>query len=37
VEAVKELKRCAAAHFDPRVVDAFQKAFSDVSALPISI
>ena len=36
-DAVKELQHCAGAHFDPRVVDAFQKAFTDVSALPIPI
>jgi HD-GYP domain-containing protein (c-di-GMP phosphodiesterase class II) len=36
-DAVDELRRCAQTHFDPEVVDAFQRAFSDVSALPISL
>jgi HD-GYP domain-containing protein (c-di-GMP phosphodiesterase class II) len=35
--AVDELRRCAGTHFDAEVVDAFLRAFSDVSALPISI
>jgi putative two-component system response regulator len=34
--AVEELRRCAGTHFDAGVVDAFLRAFSDVSALPIS-
>ena len=37
VDAVVELRRCAGSHFDPRVVEAFLKAFSDMTALPISI
>ena len=36
-DAVEELKRCAGTHFYPPVVDAFLRAFSDVSALPISL
>jgi putative nucleotidyltransferase with HDIG domain len=36
-DAVDELRRCVRTHFDPEVVDAFQRAFSDVSALPISL
>jgi putative nucleotidyltransferase with HDIG domain len=34
--AVDELRHCAGTHFDAEVVDAFLRAFSDVSALPIS-
>jgi putative nucleotidyltransferase with HDIG domain len=34
--ALDELRRGAGSHFDPEVVDAFQRAFADVSALPIS-
>ena len=34
-EAFDELHRCAGAHFDPEVVDAFTTAFHDVTALPI--
>ena len=37
VDALEELRRCAGAHFDTEVVDAFQRAFTDVSALPISL
>ena len=36
-DAVDELRRCAGRQFDPEVVEAFQRAFSDVSALPISL
>jgi putative two-component system response regulator len=36
-DAVEELKRCAGTHFYPPVVDAFLRAFSDVSALPITL
>ena len=36
-DAVDELRRCAQTHFDPEVVDAFRRAFSDISALPISL
>ncbi len=36
-DAVDELRRCVQTHFDPEVVDAFQRAFSDFSALPISL
>ncbi len=35
--AVEELRHCAGTHFDAEVVEAFLRAFSDVSALPISI
>jgi putative nucleotidyltransferase with HDIG domain len=31
VDAIKELKRCAGTHFYPPVVDAFLRAFSDIS------
>jgi putative two-component system response regulator len=34
-DAVAELRRCAGTHFDRQVVDAFEQAFRDVSALPI--
>jgi putative two-component system response regulator len=37
VDAVDELRRCTQSHFDPEVVDAFQRAFGDFSALPISL
>ncbi len=36
-EAMVELQRCAGLQFDPDVVAAFQRAFSDVSKLPIEI
>jgi putative nucleotidyltransferase with HDIG domain len=36
-DAVDELRRCAGSHFDTEVVDAFQRAFSDVSAMPIPL
>jgi putative two-component system response regulator len=36
VDAVQELRRCAGAHFDPEVVQAFVRAFPDPSALPIT-
>jgi putative two-component system response regulator len=36
-DALDELRRSAQTHFDSEVVDAFQRAFSDVSALPISL
>jgi HD-GYP domain-containing protein (c-di-GMP phosphodiesterase class II) len=35
-EAVDELKRCAGAHFDGEVVEAFLRAFPDPSVLPIA-
>jgi response regulator RpfG family c-di-GMP phosphodiesterase len=35
-DALEELRRCAGTHFDPDVVDAFLRAFSDV-ALPIHL
>ena len=34
-EAFDELRRCAGAHFDPDVVEAFASAFRDLTALPI--
>jgi HD-GYP domain-containing protein (c-di-GMP phosphodiesterase class II) len=37
VDAVEELRRCAGSHFDTKVVDAFRRAYADVSALPISL
>jgi len=36
-DAVEELRRCSATHFSPPVVEAFLRAFSDVSALPITL
>ena len=36
-DAVTELRQCAGTHFSPPVVDAFLRAFSDVSALPITL
>lgn len=36
-EAITELSRCCGTHFDPEVVDAFRRAFSDVSTLPIPL
>ena len=35
VDAVEELQRCAGTHFDAEVVAAFQRAFPDVSVLPL--
>ena len=35
VEAVEELRRCAGAHFDTEVVEAFLRAFGDVATLPL--
>jgi HD-GYP domain-containing protein (c-di-GMP phosphodiesterase class II) len=35
VDAVEELQRCAGSHFDAEVVAAFQRAFPDVSVLPL--
>ncbi|MEZ0335965.1 MAG: HD-GYP domain-containing protein, partial [Gemmatimonadales bacterium] len=35
-DAVLELQRCAGTHFDTEVVNAFQRAFPDVSVLPLS-
>lgn len=34
-DALDELRRCAGTHFDPEAVEAFLRAFSDVSALSI--
>jgi putative two-component system response regulator len=36
-DAIAELRRCAGTHFYPPAVDAFLRAFSDVSALPITL
>lgn len=36
-EAMEELQRCAGLQFDPDVVAAFQKAFPDLSKLPIDL
>jgi putative two-component system response regulator len=36
-DAIEELRRCSGSHFDAEVVDAFRRAYSDVSALPISL
>jgi putative two-component system response regulator len=36
-DAIDELRRCAGTHFYPPAVDAFLRAFSDVSALPITL
>ena len=35
-DAFDELRRCVGTHFDPEAVEAFLRAFSDVSALPIA-
>lgn len=35
-EAMQELERCAGHHFDPPIVAAFQRAFPDLSRLPLS-
>ena len=35
VHAFQELQRCAGTHFDQQVVEAFLRAFTDASALPI--
>ena len=35
-EAIQELRRCAGMHFDAEVVDAFERAFRDLTALPLS-
>ena len=37
VDAVIELRECAGTHFDREVVEAFEHAFRDVSALPLHI
>ena len=37
VDAVEELRRCAGSHFDTTVVEAFRRAYADVSTLPISL
>jgi putative two-component system response regulator len=37
VDAMGELERCAGTHFDVEVVDAFRRAFPDVSVLPLGI
>ena len=34
-DALDELRRCAGTHFDPEAVEAFLRAFSDVSALSL--
>jgi putative two-component system response regulator len=36
-DALEELSRCSGTHFSPPVVEAFLRAFSDVSALPITL
>jgi putative two-component system response regulator len=36
-DAFEELRRCSGTHFSPPVVEAFLRAFSDVSALPITL
>ena len=36
-DAVAELQRAAGSHFDADVIDAFRRAYADVSALPISL
>ena len=36
-DAMDELSRCSGLQFDPAVVDAFQKAFPDMSKLPIDV
>jgi HD-GYP domain-containing protein (c-di-GMP phosphodiesterase class II) len=34
-EAMDELRACARTHFDPEVVSAFERAFSDLTVLPL--
>jgi HD-GYP domain-containing protein (c-di-GMP phosphodiesterase class II) len=34
-EAMNELRACARSHFDPEVVSAFERAFSDLTVLPL--
>lgn len=36
-DALAELRRCAGTHFDPEVVDAFARAFADLSALSLPV
>jgi putative nucleotidyltransferase with HDIG domain len=36
-QAIVELQQCRGTHFDPDVVDAFLRAFGDISVLPIHI
>jgi putative two-component system response regulator len=36
-DALEELQRCAGSHFDGAAVEAFTRAFNDVSLLPLSI
>ena len=36
-QAVQELVRCAGTQFDPEVVQAFLRAFPDMTALPLSL
>jgi putative nucleotidyltransferase with HDIG domain len=36
-DGILELRRCAGAQFDPDVVEAFLRAFPDISALPLTI
>jgi len=36
-DAMEELRECAGTHFDREVVEAFQQAFHDVSALPLKL
>ena len=36
-QAVQELQRCAGSHFDTDVVQAFLRAFPDMTALPLSL
>jgi putative two-component system response regulator len=36
-DALQELQRCSETHFDPGVVEAFMRAFPDVSVLPHSL
>jgi putative nucleotidyltransferase with HDIG domain len=35
-QAIDELRRCAGAHFDPEVVEAFLKAHANAAALPVT-
>jgi HD-GYP domain-containing protein (c-di-GMP phosphodiesterase class II) len=35
-EAMAELRCCVHTHFDAEVVDAFERAFRDLTALPLS-
>ena len=35
-EAMDELRTCVRTHFDPEVVSAFERAFGDLTVLPLA-